>query len=96
MSEQNKINVQPVVNTQSLQEQLNRQKYKINVDVDTSNLSNQLQSTVSRVTNNIEPTKIPLKIDTGNILKDISLFNESTLALGNIKTFGQNVSKSLD
>ena len=96
MSEQNKINVQPVVNTQSLQEQLNRQKYKINVDVDTSNLSNQLQSTVSRITNNIQPAKIPLEIDTDSIYKSLTTFNQAFSAYKNATEIGTIFSKNLD
>ena len=96
MSEQNKINVQPVVNIQSLQEQLNKQKYKINVDIDTSNLSNQLQSTVSQVTNNMQPAKIPLEINTDSISKGLTTFNQMYMTYNNAKNLSTNISKSLD
>ncbi|MBO1722765.1 hypothetical protein HJV72_18925, partial [Extibacter sp. GGCC_0201] len=50
MSEQYNINVQPVLNTDALYEQLNQQKYKINVEIDSAALSGQLQSAVNSVT----------------------------------------------
>ncbi len=56
MSDQNKINIQPVLDTKTIQEQLNKQKYIINVDVDTSQISNQIQSCISQITGNINQT----------------------------------------
>lgn len=96
MSDQNKINVQPVLDTKSIQEQLNRQKYKINVDVDTSQIISQIQSTISQATNNVKPAKIPIEINADNIFNGISQFNTGYLGYQNIGKIGESLQKNLD
>jgi len=66
LSEQYNINVQPVLNTDALYEQLNQQKYKINVEIDSAALSGQLQSAVNSVTSGA-PAKVPVEMDTSGL-----------------------------
>lgn len=96
MSDQNKINIQPVLDTKTIQEQLNKQKYRINVDVDTSQISNQIQSCISQITGNIKPAKVPLEFNTDNLKAGLTTFNDSVYAIDNIKNLANGVSKSLD
>ena len=52
------INMQPVLDLQSLHKQLNSQKFKINVNIDTSALNSQIQASIGQFTPNMQPTKI--------------------------------------
>ena len=73
LSEQYNINVQPVLNTDALYEQLNNQKYKINVEVDGAALSSQLQSAVNSVTGGATPAKVPMEFDTSGLEQGLNL-----------------------
>ena len=95
MSEQYNINVQPVLNTDALYEQLNQQKYKINVEIDSTALSGQLQSAVNSVTSGA-PAKVPVEMDTSGLEEGLSLFNTVATSINYLKTTGQSLNKSLD
>ncbi|WP_049727662.1 hypothetical protein [Dorea sp. D27] len=95
MSEQYNINVQPVLNTDALYEQLNQQKYKINVEIDSAALSGQLQSAVNSITSGA-PAKVPVEMDTSGLQKGLSFFNTVATSIDNLKTAGQSLNKSLD
>ncbi|MCB6202770.1 hypothetical protein [Extibacter muris] len=96
MSEQYNINVQPVLNTDALYEQLNQQKYKINVAIDSAALSGQLQSAVNSVTNGAAPAKVPVKFNFDTIVKGMETFNTTVSAFANVQKMASFVSKSLD
>ncbi|BDF33571.1 hypothetical protein CE91St62_16360 [Lachnospiraceae bacterium] len=95
MSEQYNINVQPVLNTDALYEQLNQQKYKINVEIDSAALSGQLQSAVNSVTSGA-PAKVPVEMDTSGLEEGLSFFNTVATSINYLKTAGQSLNKSLD
>lgn len=95
MSEQYNINVQPVLNTDALYEQLNQQKYKINVEIDSAALSGQLQSAVNSVTSGA-PAKVPVEMDLDSIAKGMGAFNTSVTAFTNINNIIANISQNLD
>ncbi|QEK18048.1 hypothetical protein LAJLEIBI_02063 [[Clostridium] hylemonae DSM 15053] len=84
MSEQYNINVQPELNTDALYEQLNNQKYKINVEVDGAALNSQLQSAVNSVTGGAAPAKVPVEFETGGLKNTLSTFNTFFAAGKNI------------
>lgn len=96
MSEQYNINVQPVLNTDALYEQLNNQKYKINVEIDSAALSSQLQSAVNSVTGGTAPAKVPVEFDVNSLAKGIHTFNTTIDAYNNVKSISGTLSKSLD
>ena len=96
MSEQYNINVQPVLNTEALHEQLNNQKYKINVEIDSAALNAQLQSAVNSVTGGITPAKVPVEMETSGLERGLNLFNTIATSLGYIQTAGKSLHKSLD
>lgn len=96
MSEQYNINVQPVLNTDALYEQLNNQKYKINVEVDGAALSSQMQSAVNSVTGGAAPAKVPVEFDMSGLAQGLNLFNTSMNSLDNIKAIGQSLHTNLD
>ena len=95
MSEQYNINVQPVLNTDALYEQLNNQKYKINVEIDSTALSGQLQSAVNSVTSGA-PAKVPVEMDTSGLEKGLSFFNTSMKSIDNARGIGEAIQTSLD
>lgn len=95
MSEQYNINVQPVLNTDALYEQLNQQKYKINVEIDSAALSGQLQSAVNSVTSGA-PAKVPVEMDTSGLERGIAFFNNSVTSLRNIRDISNSVQTNLD
>ena len=95
MSEQYNINVQPVLNTDALYKQLNQQKYKINVEIDSAALSGQLQSAVNSVTSGA-PAKVPVEMDTSGLEEGLSFFNTVATSINYLKTAGQSLNKSLD
>ncbi|BDF33578.1 hypothetical protein CE91St62_16430 [Lachnospiraceae bacterium] len=90
MSEQYNINVQPVLNTDALYEQLNQQKYKINVEIDSAALSGQLQSAVNSVTSGA-PAKVPVEMDTSGLLDGLSLFNTISSSARNISDLSKRL-----
>lgn len=96
LSEQYNINVQPVLNTDALYEQLNQQKYKINVEIDSAALSGQLQSAVNSVMSGAAPAKVPVEMDTSGLEKGLSFFNTVATSINYLKTAGQSLNKSLD
>ena len=95
LSEQYNINVQPVLNTDALYEQLNQQKYKINVEIDSAALSGQLQSAVNSVTSGA-PAKVPVEMDTSGLEEGLSFFNTVATSINYLKTAGQSLNKRLD
>lgn len=95
MSEQYNINVQPVLNTDALYEQLNQQKYKINVEIDSAALSGQLQSAVNSVTSGA-PAKVPVEMDTSGLEEGLSFFNTIMNSIDNVRGIGQTLHTSLD
>lgn len=95
MSEQYNINVQPVLNTDALYEQLNQRKYKINVEIDSAALSGQLQSAVNSVTSGA-PAKVPVEFDFDTLVKGMGAFNTTVSAFANVQKMTSFVSKSLD
>lgn len=96
MSEQYNINVQPVLNTDALYEQLNQQKYKINVEIDSTALSGQLQSAVNSVMSGAAPAKVPVEMDTSGLEKGLSFFNTIMNSIDNVRGIGQTLHTSLD
>ena len=91
MSEQYNINVQPILNTDALYEQLNQQKYKINVEIDSAALSGQLQSAVNSVTSGAAPAKVPVALDTSGLLDGLSLFNTISSSARNISDLSKRL-----
>ncbi len=91
MSEQYNINVQPVLNTDALYEQLNNQKYKLNVEIDSAALSGQLQSAVNSVTSGAAPAKVPVALDTSGLLDGLSLFNTISSSARNISDLSKRL-----
>ena len=91
MSEQYNINVQPVLNTDALYEQLNNQKYKLNVEIDSTALSGQLQSAVNSVTSGAAPAKVPVAMDTSGLLDGLSLFNTISSSARNISDLSKRL-----
>ena len=96
MSEQYNINVQPVLNTDALYEQLNNQKYKINVEIDGAALSSQLQSAVNSVTGGTAPAKVPVEFDVDSLIKGMEVINITSSAIGNIRKTAAFAKKNLD
>lgn len=96
MSEQYNINVQPVLNTDALYEQLNNQKYKINVEVDGAALSSQLQSAVNSVTGGAAPAKVPVEFDVDTLIKGMNVINTTTTAFENIQKGATFAKTNLD
>lgn len=96
MSEQYNINVQPVLNTDALYEQLNNQKYKINVEVDGAALSSQLQSAVNSVTGGAAPAKVPVEFDVSGLEQGLKLFNTIGASAEYAKNLGKSLYSSLD
>lgn len=96
MSEQNKVNVQPVLDTDSLYRQLNEQKYKINVEIDAAGLNSQLQSAVNSVAGSMAPAKIPVEADTSGLEKVLSFSNNLLGTISYTKELGKSVNISLD
>lgn len=95
MSEQYNINVQPVLNTDALYEQLNQQKYKINVELDSAALSGQLQSAVNSVTSGA-PAKVPVEMDTSGLEKGLTRISSDITAISTIRNTIQSATQSLD
>ena len=95
LSEQYNINVQPVLNTDALYEQLNQQKYCINVEIDSAALSGQLQSAVNSVTSGA-PAKVPVEMDTSGLEEGLILFNTIGASSEYIKNIGKSIHSSLD
>lgn len=91
MSEQYNINVQPVLNTDALYEQLNNQKYKLNVEIDSAALSGQLQSAVNSVTSGAAPAKVQVAMDTNGLLDGLSLFNTISSSARNISDLSKRL-----
>ena len=96
MSEQYNINVQPVLNTDALNEQLNQQKYKINVEIDSAALSGQLQSAVNSVTSGATPAKVPVEMDTSGLIDGLSKFNTIIAGISNIGDLSRLLPLNLD
>ena len=96
MSEQYNINVQPVLNTDALYEQLNNQKYKLNVEIDGAALSSQLQSAVNSVIGGAAPAKVPVEFDTDTLFKGMDVLNTTIISVNNIKRIFGSLSKNLD
>ena len=96
MSEQYNINVQPVLNTDALYEQLNQQKYKINVEIDSAALSGQLQSTVNSVTSGAAPAKVPVEMDTSGLEEGLTRISSDITAISTIRNTIQSATQSLD
>lgn len=90
------INVQPVLDLQSLHEQLNCKKFKINVDFDTSALNTQIQASIGQSTASLQPVKVPVEADTKSIMDYVSLFNTTMTTRNNIANLTTSISKSLD
>ncbi len=88
--------MQPVLDLQSLHEQLNGKKFKINVDFDTSALNTQIQASIGQSTANLHPVKVPVEADTKSIMDYVSLFNTAMTTKNNIENLIKNISKSLD
>ena len=95
MSEQYNINVQPVLNTDALYEQLNQQKYKINVEIDSAALSGQLQSAVNSVTSGA-PAKVPVEMDTSGLLGELSKLNTIIASINNLGNLSNLLPLNLD
>lgn len=99
MSEQNKMNVEAVLDTKDLYEQLNKQKAQIKVDVDTAYLSSQIQSALSQV-GNVQPIKIPVEIDqaksSDNIKDTISLIGSSLSGIAGAFAIKDSLQPNLD
>lgn len=95
MSEQYNINVQPVLNTDALYEQLNQQKYKINVEIDSAALSGQLQSAVNSVTSGA-PAKVPVEMDTSGLEGGLTRISSDITAISTIRNTIQSATQSLD
>lgn len=96
MSEQYKVNVQPVLNTEALYEQLNKQKFKINVEIDSASISAQLQSAVDSVTGGASPVKVPVEMETSGIKESLTLFNTAVLSAQNAKDTNSFLERNLD
>ena len=90
------INVQPVLDLQSLHKQLNSQKFKINVDIDTSALSSQVQASIGQFTSNMQLAKIPVEADNSNLLSAINTISNITTSLSFLPDAKKYISKSLD
>lgn len=96
MSELYKVNVQPVLNTEALYEQLNKQKFKINVEIDSASISAQLQSAVDSVTGGGSPVKVPVEMETDGLEKGIHLFNTLLNTVGNLQKTKEFLKPNLD
>ena len=59
MSEQINLDVQAVLNTESLYAQLSQIRPRISVDVDTSHISSQIQAAVAQASASVVPITIP-------------------------------------
>lgn len=88
------INVQPVLDLQSLHEQLNKEKFIINLGIDSSGLNSQIQSSINQL--DLQPAKIPVEADTKSFMDYASTFNSLFTTTNNLRTIGSSVSKSLD
>ena len=88
------INVQPILNLQSLHEQLNKEKFTINLGIDSSGLNIQIQSSINQL--DLQPAKIPVEADTKSFMDYASTFNSLFTTTNNLRTVGSSVSKSLD
>ena len=80
------INVQPILDLQSLHKQLNSQKFKINVDIDTSALNSQIQASIGQFTANLQPAKIPIETDNSSLLTAINTIGSISTTLGFLPT----------
>ncbi|BDF05055.1 hypothetical protein [[Clostridium] hylemonae] len=96
MSEQYNINVQPVLNTDALYEQLNNQKYKINVEVDGAALNSQLQSAVNSVTGGAAPAKVPVEFDVSGLKDSLIFFNTFMTSSNNLQGIFTSLYQNLD
>lgn len=88
------INVQPVLDLQSLHEQLNKEKFIINLGIDSSGLNSQIQSSINQL--DLQPAKIPVEADTSSIMDYISTFNSTVTAGKNVMGIYSGATKSLD
>ncbi|GFI38210.1 hypothetical protein IMSAGC015_02400 [Lachnospiraceae bacterium] len=90
------INVQPILNLQSLHKQLSSQKFKINVDFDTSALNNQLQASIHQLTANLQPATIPIEADTSSLMNAVSMLGSISSTLSILPMTQKGISQSLD
>ena len=90
------INVQPILNLQSLHKQLSSQKFKINVDFDTSALNNQIQASIHQLTANLRPATIPIEADTSSLMDAVSMLGNISSTLSILPMTQKGISQSLD
>lgn len=90
------INVQPNLDLQSLHKQLSSQKFKINVDFDTSALNNQIQASIHQLTANLRPTTIPIEADTSSLMDAVSMLGNISSTLSILPMTQKGISQSLD
>ena len=90
------INVQPNLDLQSLHKQLSSQKFKINVDFDTSALNNQLQASIHQLTANLQPATIPIEADTSSLMDAVSMLGNISSTLSILPMTQKGISQSLD
>ena len=88
--------MQPVLDLQSLHKQLNSQKFKINVNIDTSALNSQIQASIGQFTANMQPTKIPVEADNSSLLTAINTIGSISTTLSFLPTAKNALSQSLD
>ena len=90
------INVQPNLDLQSLHKQLSSQKFKINVDFDTSALNNQIQASIHQLTANLRPATIPIEADTSSLMDAVSMLGNISSTLSILPLTQKGISQSLD
>lgn len=90
------INVQPILDLQSLHKQLSSQKFKINVDFDTSALNNQIQASIHQLTANLQPATIPIEADTSSLMNAVSMIGNISSTLSILPMAQKGISQSLD
>ena len=90
------INVQPNLDLHSLHKQLSSQKFKINVDFDTSALNNQIQASIHQLTANLRPATIPIEADTSSLMDAVSMLGNISSTLSILPMTQKGISQSLD
>ena len=90
------IHVQPALDLQSLHKQLSSQKFKINVDFDTSALNNQIQTSIHQLTANLQPATIPIEADTSSLMDAVSMLGNISSTLSILPMTQKGISQSLD
>ena len=88
--------MQPALDLQSLHKQLSSQKFKINVDFDTSALNNQIQTSIHQLTANLQPATIPIEADTSSLMDAVSMLGNISSTLSILPMTQKGISQSLD